>query len=472
MANIGIDKQTGEIIFEEYGRIITDPSEITYIKRHSDWKSKVYELSVSLQNEIDEKIEKYRSFHTLVPKMVTEESINKKIALLKCESWQIPIYKHEPDDIIKNKALVASKKYAICNASSNIIKRAKHINELQTRKMQEFIDFYKAKDSDAEAKYYTEQNIIKKQKDSEYKVQYEAAKRDLLKVTSDDERLINKMLSDSLKEFPSDFPNLSVKAIYKKGIKNTCAVIIQLPSMSCIETRKGNILASGKISLKNRSAKDIKEDWNICCSGLILYVVAKIFNVNTSIERVKIRAEYKSLDKALGSQSVLLFAECSFERTDFAIINFSQILPVSTIQAFSINQASSKISSNSTSMKKSGSKKTSTVKKTKSPFEIECIDELSKDTLSHVFEGLKSLNDRYGTSIFSNEKRLLSALKDIFSNNDAELQILEQLISNKCISGLTNSDEKELAKKTIKDILSANGLPDIDVFIDNLKSLF
>lgn len=465
MATIGIDKQTGEIIFEEYGRRITDPSEITYIKRHSDWKSKVYQLSVNLQNEIDANIERNRTIHIRVPKMITEQEINAKVAALHCGSYSIPPYSKASDTEIQNKAYAASLRYAECNA-----KRKKQIKELQNQKMQEFIDFYKAHDMDKETSYYAEENKVKMQKDAEYKTQYENAKNDLLKIIVDDEIVINKMLKNTLQSFSSDLPHFKANGIYKSGLTNTCSVNLYLPDLSCIEARKGNMLASGKISIKQRKEKDIVEDWTLCCNGLILYVAASVFNVNTSIEKVDISAEYAKTDKAFGSQSVLQFARCSFDRQSFSTINFFQIDPQSTIQNFSVVASQAVPSSSS---KTSARKTKSTAQKKKPPFEINASDELTKNSLNIIFDGLKSLHDRYGNSFFAREEqpRLLSAIKDIFPKNEAEQEIIVLLATNDCFANLLNSATRESAEAKIREILTANNLPHIDDFVTDLESM-
>lgn len=464
MVTIGIDNQTGEIIFEENGNRIYDPSQITYIKRHSNWKAKVFELSTNLKNEIEANIENKRTIYKLVPKMLTEQEIKNKISSLYCSSYRIVDYSKKKDNDIRRDAENASRKYATCNASSNMFKKKKQTQELFNKKLSEFIDFYKAKDADAESKYYSEENKVKAQKDSEYKTQYENEKKGLLKYITDDERQITKDVIECLSSISDSIVKFVSNATYKSFPSNTCSVTLHLPNISCIENRIGNILASGKISIKQRKNNEIKADWNMFCNGLILYVVGSIFNINTCIQNINISARYTELNKAFGSHSVVDFANCIFDRSSFSNINFSNINPIDTIQAFSTGGVPG--------AKQNVQKPKQQNTKPKSPFEIECYSELSNNSLNIIVAGLKSVFSRYGKSIFEEKakRRLLSAIKDIFPKNEAEKQIVEMLINENCFSDYIDSASNSKAKTNIKAILSANTLDD-NKFISNLENI-
>jgi hypothetical protein len=464
MINIGIDNQTGEVIFEENGSRISNPSDITYIKRHSNWKERVYKLSINLKKEIDFNIENKRTIHTRVPKMLTDAEIKKKISSLICKSYIIVDYCKKKDEEIENEAKTASRKYAECNASSNIFKKKKQILELYNKKLPEFIEFYKAKDLDEEKKYYAEENKIKIQRDFEYKTQYDTKKNYLLDFISDDEEKIEKELNNCLKDIENNETDVHLSGSYKSFPNNTCSISIHLPDLSCIECRIGNMLASGKISIKQRKVNDIKNDWKLFCNGLILYVVGSVFNVNTCIKNVCVLATYTELNKAFGSHSVEDFANCSFDRCSFENINFSNINPIDTIQMFSTET----IPVNKQKVK---NKKVQNVMQ-KSPFEIECYSELSNNSLAIINMGLKVLFACYGDTIFlSNEtNRFSSAIKDVFPMNEAERQVVELLLKHGCFSEFISASDKNVAEARIKEILAGNTL-DGDVFLSNLKSM-
>lgn len=459
MVTIGIDNQTGEIIFEENGNRIYDPSQITYIKRHSNWKEKVFELSSNLKETIDNNIETKRTIYKQIPKMLTENDIRSKVSNLNCNYYIMSSYTHKAESSIKSAAYDAARKYAECNASKSIFTRNKQINDLCNKKLPEFVDFFKSKDTDEEEKFYREEKKIKTQKDSEYKTQYENDKNDLLKYITDDEKQINNSVRNCVKEID----NIIVSnCFYKSFPSNSCTIFITLPDSSCIEQRIGNILASGKISIKQRKVNEIQDDWYLYCNGLILYIAGKVFNVNTCIKNIIILAEYSKLNTAFGSRQNVIFAKCEFNRSEFSKINFSNINPIDTIKAFSNN--------NITETQQVTSK--NKIQKSKSPFEIECYSELSNNSLNIIVTGLKSLFSRYGESIFEEKakSRLLSAIKDIFPKNEAEKQIVEMLINENCFSGFIDSASKSKAESNIKKILSANSL-DENKFISNLDAI-
>lgn len=468
MATITMNEM-GEVIFEEYGRRITDPSEITYIKRHSDWKTKVYKLSIELMNQINDEIEKNITIHCSTPKMISENEIQTKINSLYCNSYIITNYSKASFQEINNKAITDANRYADVNTKNEKFwKKNKLKKELAAAKLQEFIDFYSDKDADSEAKYYEEENQKKLKRDAEYLREYESKKRALEDIITDNEKLINSQLDDCFRSLAtSSLPAFKIKGSYNKSLNNTCIISLELPSKDCIDTRKGNMLASGKISVKARPAKDILSDWNVCCYGLILNIVGHIFNVNTSIKTVRISTQYNDLNRTTGYTETKSFADCCFERNSFSSINFSNIDPEMTVNSFAIKTKTSPIPKQT----KPSSAKPAKVKKAK--YEIDESDELNNVSLDIIYNGIKVLSDRYTISILSdeNKNRLLGAIKDILPKNEAEQSLMKVFINNDAFCLLLSDETRIEAEEKITKIIEDNKLSNSDDFINKIKDL-
>ena len=463
MATITMNNM-GEIIFEEYGRIITDPSEITYIKRHSDWKTKVYQLSMNLMKEIDNNIESCRNCYKNVPSLIKTSEIQNAINNLHCNTYTIPSYEKESFQIINNKAVQDANRYAEINALKKPFwNKKKNKKEMAAKKLQEFIDFYKDKDADKEAKYYENENNIKKSKDADYLREFNDKKSSLLKIITDNEKEINTMLLNSLNDLKKDFAVESISGNYNQNLDNTAMVTVILPEKNSIEARKGNMLASGKISVKLRSEKDINSDWTIFCYGVILHIVSKIFNVNTCINKVLINAQYNEISKTTGNITVKDFTNGLYDRLSFEQINFKNIEPEMTVKSYEMSVKVKKQKTAPTPTKKN--------KKIKNKYEIEYSSELSNMTIDIVITGLKTLANKYDKTFFTfdNETRLLNAIKDILPKNEAEQQLIKIIVENHFISELQllRAD----AESNILDVLADNNLSDKDRFLSELKEI-
>ena len=454
----------GEVTFEEYGRQITDPSEITYIKRHSDWKSKVYELSLNLMNQIDSNINSKRNTYKYTPKLITNSEIQNIINNLQCKTYSIATYKNESFQEINNKALQDSNRYAEINASKKPFwKKDKNRKELAAKKLQEFIDFYKDVDAEKEAKYYEHENNVKQQKDSEYLHIFNDEKNSYLKIITDNEKDINNMLIDSLNDFSKKFDITNITSNYNKNLDNTVIITVSLPNDECIEFRKGNMLASGKISVKQRPEKEIIQDWYIFCYGIILNMVATVFNVNTCIKKVLINTKYSELNKVTGNIVQKDFINCLFERNTFEKINFTNIDPELTVKNFetTIPKINKQITNKSATAKKTKKRK----------YEIQDSSELSNISIDIIITSFKTLIDTYSVDFFEekNEHRFLSAIKDILPKNESEQQLVRLLVENHFLSELVN--KKSGSEQNVIDVMIDNNITEYDRFLSELKKL-
>lgn len=423
--------------------------------------------------EIQSNINICRNINKKVPKIITENEIQIEISKISCEFYKIKPYPSKTIEEIEELAKNEAQRYARINATKNIFKRSAEIKKIANIKLNDFITLQKDKERNNEAIYLKNEEQVRIKKDAEYKTEYDNKCRPFVEKIIDDDNIINSNLTKLYSLNDKDLPPFSIAGTYSSNQSNTCTLYVELPSFDYIECRK--LTQTGKVSSVMRSSREMEDDYYFLKNGLLLYIAAKVFNVNTCIKAIHIEAETKELDPETGKIAITNEGYYLIDRNSFSKINFSLAEPSAAISKYKTYLKP--IAKPSTVKNKPLQKtayKTPKLKsvKQKSIYEIKCYDELSKQSLSIIDAGIKALYLHYGDSILteSEKNRFSSAVKDIFPKNEAERQIVELLLSNNCFSKYIDSSEKQDAIKKIKEILSGNNL-DSDIFLSNLESM-
>ncbi len=184
--------KNGDIEFYENNRLVTEPSEITRLKRNYEWKSIVHSLSLNLMNEINSNIEKALSYHKKNSPLITEDEVKDKINSLQLRTYSVETYKEKSDKELKNDAEQAAVSYANLNANKKIYPEGKlSREELIAKKISEFIEYYKTIDEDKKIKFDENQQQLKRINDREYKDEYGIQLHNTNKFNSYETKILN-----------------------------------------------------------------------------------------------------------------------------------------------------------------------------------------------------------------------------------------------------------------------------------------
>lgn len=106
---------------------------------------------------------------------------------------------------------------------------------------------------------------------------------------------------------------------------------LDLPEIEDIPTKKANYLSSGKLKIKEKSQKELKEDYLKCVCGLAFFFSAYIFNVSTRIKNTLVSGYTQRVNKKNGNVEDEYIYSILIERNKMNNINFTNI---DTILAF------------------------------------------------------------------------------------------------------------------------------------------
>ena len=119
-----------------------------------------------------------------------------------------------------------------------------------------------------------------------YFKEYSDKKEELENILSGPARFVDAEIRKRLSDIHLPF-DIELDYTYSKQQKQL-DVEVELPSSIPIPFQKATILASGKVSIKNKTAKEQNADFKQCIYGLTYYIASKFFDVSSNIEKISV----------------------------------------------------------------------------------------------------------------------------------------------------------------------------------------
>lgn len=109
----------------------------------------------------------------------------------------------------------------------------------------------------------------------------------------------------------------------------TMCLDLHLPPINDIPATKAARLANGTVKEKNKTQKEIKQEYILCVFGLAVFVSSNIFNVSTAIEQIVVSGYSQHRDDKTGNIIddciySLKFVRSVFENTDLTAVDPQQ----------------------------------------------------------------------------------------------------------------------------------------------------
>ena len=118
---------------------------------------------------------------------------------------------------------------------------------------------------------------------------------------------------------------------------------VDLPEIEDLPEDKVVELASGAIRAKDKTQKEIKEEYRTCVLGLAVYLASNVFNVSRGISDVLVSGYTQRRDKKTGERMDCYICSIAFERGEFENNDCAEEDPADFCDRFSsrINQLAS-----------------------------------------------------------------------------------------------------------------------------------
>ena len=292
-----IDDDSGDIdIIDENGEKITDTSIINKLKRSEKYKQKREELYADLKEKIDNEETSFIDVYKLTPQIIEENTIIKvKNDLRKKELNKEELYK-EAVSISKGKV-----------------------------KLLPILTFFKRKKEFINNEF----DNLKILKDKELEEEFNNAQDYLNNMLLGKDDFVNEMIEKAIDdiELPIEF-SINFEYNYKE---KSVYLDLDLPEIEDIPNKKADYLASGKLKIKEKTQKELKEDYLKCVCGLAFFFSSYIFNVSSRIENILVSAYTQRINKKTGNTEDNYIYSILIERNKMSELNFENI---DTVLAF------------------------------------------------------------------------------------------------------------------------------------------
>ena len=331
--SIGLDDKGKPIltITDSYGRQITDEKILRSVKRSDKYKESVNGLIEQKKMEVDEETSKFICISKFTPAIVSKVNIQDAIKSLSPEihnSLSFEIERPTKDKIAMELRNEAKQKIRSIFFWKNNGLRNAFISENLENRFQRKVEEWKIKRDE----FIENENVIKAAKDKEYYDSYIAEKNEFDSILKGDTDYINERIEIILSEIslPAEF---SVNYEYNLDIKQL-KIDLDLPEIEDIPQEKANILSSGKISIKQKTQKELKQEYAQCVSGIALYLGGTFFNISTTIAEIIISGFTQRLNKATGNIEEQYIYSIKLTRDKFSGLKFERIDPVEAFSNF------------------------------------------------------------------------------------------------------------------------------------------
>lgn len=318
-------------IFDENGRNVATQTNINKIKRKPEYKEGIKEIYKVESNKINKITQEFTDLYKETIKPELKDSLIRKIENLSPKFYSVTKFPIEiPTSEYVEKELMDEAKVHFNSILfwKNGPNRKKYImDHLDSRYNVKVENWKIEKDL-----YHSKELERKKETNKLYQQEYQ----NQLKLM---ESNLEGKKDFVLESFESILNNLEIKPEFFLDFEyneddKAFNLDLDLPEIEHLPVKKSSILASGKLSVKDKTQKELKEDYALTVTGLGFLISGIVFQSSVGINQVNISAYTQRIDRKTGNEIDDYIYTVSFERDVFSKLNFKKLNPILAIEGF------------------------------------------------------------------------------------------------------------------------------------------
>ncbi|MGH4036573.1 MAG: DUF4236 domain-containing protein [Sphaerochaeta sp.] len=329
---MSIDEESGkeEITVSRDGVVIDDSRLLRKIKSEEKFKEKLREFRLKSCDEINDSTQLLINLHKHSSQMPDWDRLLRESKEKRPERYfkrAYPVKKPELCDVIKQLTIEANEKVNSMFFKSR--KRKEYVEKRKESYLKEEIEEW-----DVERDKFERQEIEKEKRVNESnRVEFEKWLNEVELTFNPTVDFLIEKLNQYLHEIkmPVDF-SVSFDVI-ESGKK--IYLDIDLPEIEDYPKKKARILASGKVSVKDKSMKDRKGDYIKSIAGMSIYFASVVFSISPVIDEVVVSGFTQRVNKASGNIEDEYVYSVRYEKEKFYRLNVDNIEPELTLKSFS-----------------------------------------------------------------------------------------------------------------------------------------
>lgn len=318
-------------IYDNSGKNITSETVINKLKRTPEYKENLNKIYDRYYNLITQETTEFTDLYKHILKPINKKEIQDKIEELKPEKYTrekfdvlIPSKKSIEQELLK----VAKSKFNSVLFWKNKKKRTHFIQDNLDIKLRQSIENWETK----KERFEKSEQIKEKDINLTYLKTFEQEKENLSNNLNATENFVLNNFETILNEIDIK-PEFFIDFEYEEENK-TFLIDLDLPEVEHLPKETASILKSGKLSVKKKSEKQLREDYAKCVTGLGLLVAGISFMAAAGIENVEISGYTQRIDKKDGKTKDDYIYSIQLNRESFSNVNYPKIDPVTAFQNF------------------------------------------------------------------------------------------------------------------------------------------
>ncbi|WP_320054445.1 DUF4236 domain-containing protein [uncultured Acetobacteroides sp.] len=318
-------------IKDSNGLIVTDEGIIKRIKREEQYKENVENLINKKKQEIEDNTNSFIDIYKSTPTVAPIEYAEKKLKYLSPQKYhrkKFNITKPSIEGIIKDLESEAKKNISSILFWQNKKKRNQYISDNKEQRYKEELEKWEIiqrEFEDAENSTEIEQNNLLYQ-------EYQNKKNELEGYINGNGDYVSSKIESILSEITLTV-DFSVDFEFDE-FKSTLYIDLDLPEIEDLPNQKVKTLSTGKISIKEKTQKERKQEYAICVCGIAYYFSGLFYNITSKINTIQISGYTQRISKKSGRLEDEYIYSIRFERNVFKDLKIINIDPIEAISNF------------------------------------------------------------------------------------------------------------------------------------------
>lgn len=318
-------------IYDNNGKNITSQEFINKLKRTTEYKENLKKIYLNYYDLINEETAGFTDLFKHIIKPITKKDIQSNLdnlVLKKYQKKKFEILKPSESSIEKKLISEAKIKFNSVLFWKNKNSRNEYVKNNLGLELRKSIEVWETKNENFEKSEHAKETDL----NANYLKTFEQEKENLQANLDATENFVLANFETILKEIDIK-PEFFIDFDYDVKTK-TFLVDLDLPEIEHLPKETASILQSGKLSVKNKTEKQLREEYAKCVTGLGLLVSGISFMASAGIEFVKISAYTQRIDKKDGNTKDDYIYSIELDRENFSNLKYSKINPISAFGNF------------------------------------------------------------------------------------------------------------------------------------------
>ena len=328
---VSIDDETGveTVKMFDRGHEVTDPSLLRKLRGDPIFKERLAALRARTQLEIEEKTNILLNIHKYSPPLPDWDTVREELTTHTAKLYErqkFLVEKPTPELVYNN--IENEARMTVKSIFGRKRKRKEYIEQRLDRRIIDELLTWQAEKNLFEA----QEDELEAEKNNQYLTEFNTWKSNVQNTLQASVEFITQRLDEQLSEI-----QLPVEFSVSFGVLDNGKKIyldIDLPEIEDFPQKKSRILSTGKLSVKNKTSKELKWEYLRSVTGMSIYFATIGFSITPIVEEVVISGYTQRINRATGNVEDQYVYSVKYDHQRFRTLDIDAIEPELTLRFF------------------------------------------------------------------------------------------------------------------------------------------